>query len=481
MDNKNRSERKTAILKNKQPRYNIVIVALSETRFAGEDQLIEPDSGYTIFWSEKSEKERREAGIGFAVKNTLIDIIEQPVGLNDRIMTLRIPLVGGRYLTIISVYAPTLSSSEEVVTSFYQALRTVVTGIPKNESVVILGDFNARIGSNSDTWKPIGPYGIGNVNSNGLLLLQLCTELDMVIANTFFYQQEEHRATWFHPQSKHGHQIDFIVCRQSDLRNFCKVKVMRGAECDTDHMMVRAKLKISIRRKSRSNGVKVPKRIDVSKLKDPEIRNALKDGFDQIDFSGCDWESFKNIVFEKGAETLGMRVTKHQDWFSDNSDEIHSLLDEKRKSHQKLLSSSATNKSSCAANFAHVRSKVQRRLRQLKNEWWSNISKQTQMAFNKKDIKKFYSLFHQAFGPQSSSITPLLAKDGTTMLKTPEDIMGRWHEHFRDLFYNPSEVDDAAVDSIPQYDIHPELDIVPSCLYQGSEYWQSTWSRWNSS
>ena len=464
VDNEKRSERKTAILANELARYNVDIAALSETRFAGEDQLTESDSGYTIFWSGKSEKEKREAGVGFAVKNTLIDKIEQPIGLNDRIMTLRIPLVGDRYLTIISVYAPTLVSSEEVITSFYQALRTVVTGIPKSESVIILGDFNARVGSNSDTWKPIGPFGIGNVNSSGVLLLQLCTELGMVITNTFFHQKEEHKATWFHPQSKHGHLIDFIVCRQTDLRNFCKVKVVRGAECDTDHMMVRAKLKMSIRRKRRFYGVKVPKRIDVSKLKDSGARNALREECDRIDFSGCDWERFKTIVFEKGVETLGLRVIRHQDWFNDNSVEINALLDEKRKSYQKLLSSSVDNRSSYTASFVNVRSKVQRRLRQLKNQWWSDISNQTQTAFDKKDTKRFYSLLHQAFGPKSSSVTPLLAKDGTTKLKTPDDIMCRWHEHFRDLFFNPSEVDDAAVDSIPQRDPLIELDVEPTLI-----------------
>ena len=462
IDNDNRTERKTALLANELARYNIDIAALSETRFSGEDQLTEPDSGYTIFWSGKSEKERRVAGVGFAVKNTLIDKIEQPVGVNERIMTLRIPLAANRYMTIISVYAPTLVSSEEDIMSFYHALRTLVTKIPKSESVVILGDFNARVGSDNDIWKPLGPFGVGNVNSNRLLMLQLCTELDMVITNSLFYQKKEHKATWFHPQSKHGHLLDYIVCRRSDLRNFCKVKVMRGADCDTDHLMVRAKLKVSIRRKSRFNGVKVPKRIDISRLKDTDVRDALKSEFDQTDFSGCDWGSFKKLVYDKGSETLGLRVTKHRDWFGDNSVEINSLLDEKRNAHQQLLNSSPHNKAEYVAKFAHVKSKVQRRLRQIKNKWWSDISNQAQAAYNRKDTKSFYSLLRQAFGPRSSSITPLLANDGTSLLKTPEDIMRRWFEHFRDLFHNPSVVNDAAVESIPQQDTHPELDNEPS-------------------
>lgn len=460
IDNEKRIERKTAVLAKELQRYNVDIAALSETRFAGEDQIVESDSGYTIFWSGKTEKEKRESGVGFAVKTSLVDKIEQPVGINDRIMKLRIPLAAGRFMTILSVYAPTLVSSEEDITSFYHTLRSLITSTPNSESLVILGDLNARVGSDAETWSPLGPYGTGSLNSNGLLLLQLCTELKLAITNTFFHQKN--KATWFHPQSKHGHILDYIICRRSDLRNFCKVKVMRGADCDTDHLMVRAKLKISIRRKSRFNGVKVPKRIDVSKLKDPTVKNTLKSAYDQVDFSDLDWDGVKGVLYDIGAETLGMRVPKHRDWFADNSSAINPLIEEKRKAHLNLLNASATNRSAAAAHNSSVKGRVQRSIRQIKNKWWSDLSEEIQLSYNSKDMKTFYALLQDAYGPKSSSITPLLAKDGTTLLKRPDEIMGRWYEHFLDLFHNPSEVDDAAIDSVPQRPLHPELDREPT-------------------
>jgi exonuclease III len=189
-------------------RYNIGIAALSETRFSGEDQLTESESGYTLFWSGKPEGVKQETGVGFAVKNTLPDKIECPTALYERIMTLRIPLSANRFITMISVYTPTLESPKEMIMSFYQALRSLITSIPKDEGILLLGDFNARVGCDHETWPPLGPYGIGKVNDNGLLLLQLCTELDLVITNTFSQQKKEHKATWFHPRSKHGHMID---------------------------------------------------------------------------------------------------------------------------------------------------------------------------------------------------------------------------------------------------------------------------------
>ena len=124
--------------------YDIDVAALSETGAASEDQLTRPDSKYTIFRSGKAEK-KREAGVDFAGRISLLDKIERPVVLSGCNMTMRILLAGGRFL--ISVYAPNLRASEEASTSFYQALRKVVTAIQQTR-VVVLGDFNARLDNN---------------------------------------------------------------------------------------------------------------------------------------------------------------------------------------------------------------------------------------------------------------------------------------------------------------------------------------------
>ena len=66
-------------------------------------------------------------------------------------------------------------------------------------------------------------------------------------------------------------------------------------------------------------------------------------------------------------------------------------------------------------------------------------------------IQSDYGVLRQIFGPPSSSVVK--SKDGSTVSNDPEGIMGRWVENFMDLFFNPSVVDEAAVDSIPQRDL----------------------------
>ena len=84
-------------------RYNIDIAALSETRFADTGSITEVGAGYTFFWSGKAADERREAGVGFAIRTPLVRHLESlPKGINDRLMMLRLPLKGKTNLTLIS-------------------------------------------------------------------------------------------------------------------------------------------------------------------------------------------------------------------------------------------------------------------------------------------------------------------------------------------------------------------------------------------
>lgn len=81
---------------------HIDISALSETRLADEGQLKEEKGRYTFFWKGKPENEPRIHGVGFAIKNSLVNYVyELPVGINERLMTIRLMLAsksdGHRY------------------------------------------------------------------------------------------------------------------------------------------------------------------------------------------------------------------------------------------------------------------------------------------------------------------------------------------------------------------------------------------------
>jgi len=126
-------------------------------------------------------------------------------------MTLRLPLIKGCFMTVVSADAPTLVSDEITKDSSYSCLRAILQAVPRNDRLVILGDFNARVGTNHNVWSGnIRKHGIGNANRNGLRLLNLCSEFGLVITNTLFQQRNQRKATWMHPRSKHWHLLDYV-------------------------------------------------------------------------------------------------------------------------------------------------------------------------------------------------------------------------------------------------------------------------------
>ena len=168
-DNTARPERRTALIEKELAHYRIDIAALSETRLADEIVLKEDGCGYTFFWRGKTEAEDRLHGVGFGIRSSLIKSIPSlPVGINERLMKLRLPLTKSRHLTIISAYAPTLTNSEETKRKFYEDLDQLIRPTSSSDKLLIMGGFNAKVGKDQASWKRIlGSQGVGKMNSNG--------------------------------------------------------------------------------------------------------------------------------------------------------------------------------------------------------------------------------------------------------------------------------------------------------------------------
>ena len=116
-------------------------------------------------------------------------------------MTLRLLLSGRRHATVVSAYAPTMTNPDEVKDKFYDDLDSVISA----DKLILLGDFNARMGTDHQTWEGvIGFEGVGKCNSNGLLLLRKCAEHKLLITNTVFRLPTSRKTTWMHPRSKTG-------------------------------------------------------------------------------------------------------------------------------------------------------------------------------------------------------------------------------------------------------------------------------------
>ena len=61
------------------------------------------------------------------------------------------------------------------------------------QTVIILGDFNSKVGECTDKEHGIGPYGLGTRNACGEKLADFCQANDMVVTNTCFHHPKRQR------------------------------------------------------------------------------------------------------------------------------------------------------------------------------------------------------------------------------------------------------------------------------------------------
>ena len=144
---------------------------------------------------------------------------------------------------MLQLSAPTMPNPDENNEAFYNQLSSVLSGIHRTDKLLLIGDFIARIGREYNMWPLVmGKHGIGKCNSNGELLLALCSEFELTVTNTMFKQKDERKTTCMHHRSRHWHMIDFIITRCRDKMDIHSTRAMRGANCWTDHQMLRSKV-----------------------------------------------------------------------------------------------------------------------------------------------------------------------------------------------------------------------------------------------
>ena len=188
----------------------------------------------------------------------------------------------------------------------------------------------------------MGKHEIGKCNSsNGELLLALCSEFELIVTNTMFKQKDQRKTTWMHPRSRHWHMIDFIITRCRVKMDIHRTRVMRGANCWTDHQML-SKVVFRIRQKHNRQGTSKPTKLNIAKLSTTSHRESFEQEMDsalaqweEIENSTPDeaWAALQQVVYNTAKTYFGKPDRKQQDWFDPNDQELQTLMSVANQEH----------------------------------------------------------------------------------------------------------------------------------------------------
>ena len=99
---------------------------------------------------------------------------------------------------------------------------------------------------------------------------------------------------------------------------------MCGAECWTDHLMIRSKLLMSIQPCSPRTAPN--KKLNCTALNSPttkdNLQRLLAENLEKIPEESADWPALRQAIHSAALEALGQTRKRHQGWFDCNSDTV---------------------------------------------------------------------------------------------------------------------------------------------------------------
>ena len=98
------------------------------------------------------------------------------------------------------------------------------------------------------------------------MLLSLCAQHELSISNTIFQQADKFKNTWMHPRSTQWHMLDYAVVRQRDRRDVLITRCMRGADCWSDHRLLRSKMNLQLALKKKTARSKPLRKLNIARI-----------------------------------------------------------------------------------------------------------------------------------------------------------------------------------------------------------------------
>lgn len=421
-------------LEKEMIRYNIHILGLSEVRWPGQGEHI-GSNGTTLLYSGKLDNEPRLNGVGLLLSKMAKKCLLKWTPISDRLIYARFN-TKARKVSIIQCYAPTDPSDQADKDIFYDALNAVIDKIPRGDIKIVLGDFNAQVGSDNTNFQHnMGVHGTGTINDNGDLFTNFCLSNDLVIGGTLFPHKQIHKYTWTSPNGKTRNQIDHITISSKWRRSLLDVRNRRGADIASDHELLIAEIRLKI-----CSNKNIPlstnrKKYQLEKLQMPQLlerfQTNLKNKLENIQTSETplsSWNDIQRSILETAESVLGVKKRSHKNWISEHT---WNLI-ERRKALKANLLEAATDqdRTSLRKEYTSVNKLVKRSARSDKRAVAEKLASDAEDAARCKNARKLYSITKQlANKGYSSTQHPIKDKNGSP-ITCPNEQLARWREHF---------------------------------------------------
>ena len=409
-------------------KHKIDICALSETKKKGKGNTKYED--HILIYSGKEKNERAASGVGLLIHQKFETNIKDIKYVSDRLLQVTLNLHDKKPTHFISVYAPDITKPQEERENFYTDLQNTLDKIPIPDEVIILGDFNARIG-NEVIAGIKHRFNEETLNENGETLIHFCAQNELRINNTFYPHKIQHKWTFENTRGQKS-MIDYVLTnRNIHPTKILDVRVLTSANTGTNHNLVMAKIRyssITLKQKQ----TKTTEKLNVESFANETTKYLFQQRLTQKirdnkihkdDDVETAWKKTQVNILGAAEEALGKRLVKYggiqrKPWFCE---EVKDLAEEKRKSYLQYRSKSITYDA-----YKVVRNRINSAIKMIKQGYWEKFSSDME---------------HDLYGAQKKVWGMLRnrKKPVSEYIQLPTITPDQWEEYFRDLYKASSQ------------------------------------------
>ena len=393
----------------------------------------------------RSENGAAQGGVGLMLNKTAESALAEVKKYTPRIIVAHFS--GGTATsatintTVIVNYAPVEGSAD--ADDHYEQLAAAIAEVPKHNLLMVIGDFNAHIGSED----ALHTYH-SNTNDNGRRLLDLADEANLLITNTTFHKKSGKLWTYVSDMGGMKSQVDYILVNRKWRNSVKNVEAYNSfSSMGSDHRILNAKVKLSLRVSKTPPKVK----FDWSKLQCKDLQQLFT-------------VTIRNKYAELCVET-NTTTERYEHLIKANKETAQELLPPKKKNKRNRLSTDP--------RVVTARRNVQLAFSEYVNE--SNEENQTKLQEKKNSLQEVYNeiteedLEHMIRQVEKADETSKhgeswklinsisgrkTAKKGILKGKDREDRLKQWYDHFSNLLGKEPDVT-----GNPDEEIPPVLEI----------------------
>ena len=440
-------------------RYQWNLLGLCEMRWKGIGETT-TEEGHKVYYSGKQNSHAE--GVGFLIHKDIANTVMECRPISSRLITIRLKATPFN-VTILQAYAPTTSYDDDYIEDFYSQVQEVIDSTPKKDIIIVQGDWNAKVGVDTQQhWQGIyGPSCNSLTNDRGLRLLEFAATNNLVLANTLGVHKPSRRWTWHSPGDQYHNQIDYIMVpkRFQSGVNTTRTRSFPGADIGSDHNLVLMTFRLRLRKINKTKFSRP--RYNLEKLEDPAIKEEFQTRIggrfaplSDLDENSMDLESVVNTlntaILETAEELLGKRQRPKKPWVTN---EILVLCDRRRE--LKKMKGDPVG----AQIYREANNNVRKAMKKAKKVWIEHQCTEIGENLSRNNSRKAYQVVKDLTTKKQGRPTCILDKAGKC-LQEEKEVLCRWTEYCSELFNHQPNADPAVLDcpqANSENDSHPIL------------------------